>query len=62
MFVQTQTFDFKDVRDELEFISAVMDALGHNDRVAAMKILTRRHDQLTAQPKLKLYDPREIMQ
>lgn len=53
--IQTQTFDFKDVQDELETLSSALDLLMHQRYDDAAKVLVKRHDQLTAQPKLKLY-------
>lgn len=60
MFVQTQTFEFnaKD-KDERELIAQVLWLLGEGKYDEAKKMLILRHDQLTAEPKLKLYDQRE---
>lgn len=55
MMIQTQTFDFQDNKDELELISSVLDLLMHKSYDAAAKLLVIRHDQLTKQPKTKLY-------
>lgn len=56
MFIQTQTFDYKDNREEVEYIAALLDLLQTGQVVTAMKMLVKRHDQLTAQPKLKVYE------
>lgn len=53
--IQTQTFEFKDTREELEIISTALDLIMLKQYDAAAKVLIRRHDQLTAQPKPKLY-------
>lgn len=60
-FISTQTFDFKDVRDELQVCGAALEALRRKDYSLASKILIARMDHLQAGPNLKLkaYDPRE---
>jgi hypothetical protein len=60
-FVSTQTFDFKDVRDELQVCGAALEALRVKDYALAQRILIARMDHLQAGPDLKLkqYDPRE---
>lgn len=55
----TQTFDFKDNRDELAVIAMAIDLIGKKCYDEAAKVLLERHDQLTQAPKLKPYDPRE---
>jgi len=55
----TQTFAYTADKDELDAISAALDALQRKDYVLASKILIARHDVLTAAPKLKTYDPRD---
>lgn len=60
MFVQTQTFEFnRNDKDEREMIAQVLWLLGEKKYDEAAKVLIRRHDKLTAEPKLKLYDQRE---
>ena len=58
--IQTQTFDFnaKDL-DEIQCISRVLWLIGEKQYDEAAKTLIARHDVLTAEPKLKLYDQRE---
>jgi hypothetical protein len=60
MFVQTQTFEFnaKD-KDEREMIAQVLWLLGEKRYDEAKKMLIQRHDELIAEPKLKVYDQRE---
>lgn len=53
--IQTQTFDFKDNTDELETIARALELLMEKRPADAAKVLVKRHDQLMAQPKLKLY-------
>ena len=57
-FITTQTFDFRDNRDELAVIAAAIDLIGKKEYTRAVEILLARHDQLTTEPKLKMYDPR----
>lgn len=58
--IHTQTFEFnqKD-KDEREMIAQVLWLLGKMRYDEAAKILIARHDVLTAEPRLKLYDQRE---
>lgn len=53
--IQTQTFDFQDRREELAAIALAVDLIGKKQYDEASRVLIHRHDQLTAQPKLKLY-------
>lgn len=58
-YVQTQTFDYRDNREELAIIGAALECLMHKDLKGASYILIARHDKLTAKAELKPYDPRE---
>jgi hypothetical protein len=53
--IQTQTFEFKDTKDELAIISSILDLLMHKRYDEASKVLIERHDELTQKPVLKLY-------
>lgn len=53
--IQTQTFDFKDVKDELAVISTVVNLISKCMYQEAIEVLLCRQDQLTAEPQLKLY-------
>lgn len=55
-FVTTQTFDVKDVRDELSLIDALIQCKLSPE---ALALIIRRRDVLTSQPVLKPYDQRE---
>lgn len=54
--ILTQTFDFKNGEEELAFLSCVLDLIAQKRYAEASKMLIQRHDKLTAEPKLKLYD------
>lgn len=57
--IQTQTFEFhKEKKEELEVLSSAIDLIGKQRYQEAAEILIRRHDDLTKEPKLKLYDQR----
>lgn len=53
--IQTQTFDYQDRQEELETIASALDLLMHKNYDEAAKILIKRQDKLTREPKLKLY-------
>lgn len=52
------TFDLPKT-EELATLARALDLLMQKDVDGATKVLIARHDQLTASPALKLYDPRE---
>jgi hypothetical protein len=52
--IQTQTFEFKD-KEELAVLSAALNFMAKKQYQEAVEVLIKRHDQLTANPKLKLY-------
>lgn len=56
--IQQQTFDLPD-NEERETIAAVLDLLRRKEYTEAIAFLIKRHDELTAEPRLKPYDPRE---
>jgi hypothetical protein len=58
--IQTQTFEFnKKDADELQTLASALWLIGERRYDEAAKVLIVRHDALTADPKLKLYDQRE---
>lgn len=54
--IQTQTFDFKDCKDEIALLHAAIDLIDKKQYQQAIELMVRRCDQLTKEPKLKLYD------
>jgi hypothetical protein len=56
--MQQQTFDLPD-NEERETIATALEFLRRKEYTEAIAFLVRRHDELTAAPKLKPYDPRE---
>lgn len=56
--ITTQTFDLPE-NEERETIAAVLDLLQRKQYTEAIAFLIKRHDELTAEPKLKPYDQRE---
>jgi len=57
--IQTQTFEFnKAKKDEMEVIARALLLLGQKKYDEAAKVLIARHDELTREPELKLYDQR----
>jgi hypothetical protein len=56
--LQQQTFDLPD-NQERATVATVLDLLRRKEYTEAIAFLIKRHDELTAEPKLKLYDPRE---
>lgn len=57
--IQTQTFEFdKGTKAELAVVSKVLDLLGKGLIDDAKQVLISRHDELTKEPVLKLYDQR----
>jgi hypothetical protein len=57
--IQTQTFEFnKAKKDEMEVIARALSLLGQKNYDEAAKVLIARHDVLTREPELKLYDQR----
>lgn len=55
MMIQTQTFELKENEEELAVIATALDLLMKKQYDEAAKVLVYRHDQLTREPKLKLY-------
>jgi hypothetical protein len=53
--IQTQTFEFKDTKEDIAVISYALDLLMHKRYDEATKVLIKRHDELTKKPVLKLY-------
>lgn len=57
--IQTQTFDVnKEAKAELLVLSEALDLMGKKQYTEAAQVLIKRKDELMAEPKLKLYDPR----
>jgi hypothetical protein len=56
--IQQQTFDLPK-NEERETVATVLELLRRKEYIEAIAFLVKRHDELTAKPKLKLYDPRE---
>lgn len=57
--IQTQTFEFnKSKKDEMEVIARALWLIGQKRYDDASKVLTLRHDILTRDGELKLYDQR----
>jgi hypothetical protein len=56
--IKTQTFAFKDCKDELMAIATALDMIGKKQYDEACKVLIRRHDELTKAPVLMDYDHR----
>lgn len=56
--IQQQTFDLPQ-NEERETVATVLDLLQRKDYTEAIAFLIKRHDELSAAPRLKPYDPRE---
>lgn len=57
--IQTQTFEFNRAKkDEMEAIARALWLIGQKRYDEAAKVLTARHDILTRDAELKLYDQR----
>jgi hypothetical protein len=56
--IQQQTFDLPN-NQERETIAAVLDLLRQKAYTEAIAFLIKRHDELTKEPKLRPYNPRE---
>ena len=61
-FVTTQTFEYREHKDELATLARVLDFLERRDVNGAIRVLLARHDQLIASqsPMVKVYDPSTI--
>ena len=59
-FIATQTFEFKDHRDELETIAMALDLIREKQYTQATAVLIQRHDALTRHPVLKPYNQNEV--
>jgi hypothetical protein len=57
--IQTQTFEFQGSDEERQFLHDVLWLMAERRYTDAQAMLIARHDKLTANPKLKLYDQRE---
>ena len=59
--IQTYTFEFnKAAKEEMSAISRALWLLGQKQYDEASKVLIARHDELTRDPELKLYDQRRL--
>lgn len=57
--IQTQTFEFnKAAKDEMTVLARALWLIGKHQYDEAAKVLTARHDELTRDPALKLFDQR----
>lgn len=56
--MQQQTFDLPK-NSERDTVATVLELLRRKEYTEAIAFLVRRHDELTAKPRLKPYDPRE---
>lgn len=59
-FVQTQTLEYREHKEEIELLAQALHLLQERDINAAIQLLVARHDHLIAdqRPILKDYDPR----
>jgi hypothetical protein len=56
--IQQQTFDLPE-NMERETVATVLELLRRKEYTEAIAFLIKRHDELTAEPQLKPYNPRE---
>ena len=58
-FVRTMTFEYNGKDEERNFLHDVMWLMAEKRYTEAQAMIIARHDKLTAEPKLKVYDQRE---